>query len=359
LAELKHPPAAIEFKPDIEDAARRWEAYLDGEIIDRPLVSVTAHIEGRPTAPGSDYHGRVFGEMDRIIDNALTNYGSVYYGGEAMPSFGTSFGPDEIAVFCGAEFAWSDESGNTNWSVPSIDDWDDAPPIALDESHPLWLRIQEFYRRAAEKLAGKVLFTQIDLHTNMDLLAALRGPQRLCMDLLDRPETIDRAMAQARAVFPKIWRAIAEAGRMDEFGYCGGLYSMEGAAILQCDFICMISPAMFRRWVLPALEEEAQIVKHAFFHWDGPGAIKHMDDLTATKGLHTFGYVPNPGVDHIDRLDLYKAVQQRGKCVQVSGSFEQLKQMHRELRPEKTAYCTGAASPAEAEEILDWFVKNT
>ncbi|MFC1719326.1 hypothetical protein ACFL6S_37095, partial [Candidatus Poribacteria bacterium] len=278
----------------------------------------------------------------------------------SMPTFGLSFGPDEISVFTGAEFKWSEDSGNTNWSVPFVEDWEEALPLKLQHDNPLWQRMLEFYRRAAERMAGKMLLASLDLHTNMDLLAGIRGPQRLCMDLLDQPEMIDRAMDDARAIFRELWDATAEAGRMDELGYCHSIYSMEGAAILQCDFSCMINTEMFRRWVLPALEEEAETVKHVVYHWDGPGALTHTDDLLASAGLHAMSYVPGAGRGgHIDHLDLLKRVQKGGKAVQVNGGPEQIKSMHRELEPEKVYYSTGVGSQAEAEELLNWFVKNT
>jgi len=255
----KKKPVPLEFKPDIEETAKRWNAFYAGEIIDRPIICVTAPREDVQGGRGSNYYDRTYGDMDSIIEGAIQSARATYYGGESVPSFWLSFGPDEVAVFTGSEFKWSKDSGDTNWSVPYIDDWEKALPITIKEDHPLWQRMLEFYRRAAEKTAGKMLLTHIDLHTNMDIFAAIRGPQKLCTDLLDCPELIDRAMDDARAIFPKIWYEIAKAGRMDDFGYCHGMYSMEGAATLQCDFSCMISPEMFRRWVLPALEEEAEI----------------------------------------------------------------------------------------------------
>ena len=104
----------------------------------------------------------------------------------------------------------------------------------------------------------------------------------------------------------------------------------------------------------------AEIVKHALYHWDGPGALVHTDDLLATIGLHSLSYVPGAGYgNHIDYLDLFKRVQEGGKAVQVHGSPEEIKFMHRELQPEKAFYCTNVRSQAEAEELLAWFVKNT
>ncbi|NQT93933.1 MAG: hypothetical protein HQ559_14325, partial [Lentisphaerae bacterium] len=225
---------------------------------------------------------------------------------------------------------------------------------------PLWLRMLELYRRTADRATGKMVLSSLDLHTNMDLLSAVRGPQRLCTDLLDCPDQIDRRMDEARAMFRPVWDAIAEAGRMDELGYCHCVYSMAGAATLQCDFCCMIGPEMFRRWVLPALEEEARLVKHAIYHWDGPGALVHADDLIASEGLHTLSYVPGHGHGgHLDYLDLYQRVQQGGKAVEFCGSPDEVKQAHRVLRPEKTLYRTMASSRAEADELLDWLTNNT
>jgi hypothetical protein len=194
----------------------------------------------------------------------------------------------------------------------------------------------------------------------MDLLSAIRGPARLCMDLMDQPEAIEKAMASSRALFPKIWDAISEAGRMRERGYCQHIYSMEGAAMLQCDFICMIRPEMVRKFVLPALEEEAEIVRHVFFHWDGPGALVHTPDVLASKGLQLLAYVCGAGHgSHLDHLDLLKRLQQGGKAVQVSGTPDEVKAMHRELKPNKVAYYTSTRTRAEADELLRWFVKHS
>ena len=147
---------------------------------------------------------------------------------------------------------------------------------------------------------------------------------------------------------------------MDDLGYGSDFYSMEGSACLQCDFSCMISGEMFRRWVIPALEEEAALVKHAYYHWDGPTALRHMGDLCATRGLHTLSYVPGDGHGpHIGFLDLFKRVQSLGKAMHFWGAPDECKAAHRELRPEKVMYSTGVQTEKEADELLKWFVKNT
>jgi hypothetical protein len=359
-------PAPLLFKPNLEDAANRWDAYYEGEIIDRPIVCVYAPKDGYAVPEPidtNDYHDKVFGDIEVRLNKVMKRAEATFYGGEAIPDYFPSLGPDELAVFCGGELQWSENKDGwlmTNWSKPVVKDWEAFLPVSLDEANGLWQLLLKTYRRAAEKMAGKMLLCPPDLHSNMDLLSALRGPQDLCMDLLDIPEVIDRAMTDARKVFLKIWNAVRDAGRFEENGYSNSFYSMEGAATLQCDFSYMIGPEMFRRWVLPALEEEAEIVKHAIYHWDGPGALIHTRDLVASKGLHTLAYVPGDGRGrHVDYLELYKKVQAGGKAVAVSGTIEEIKYMHKELMPNKTMYSTGASSQSEAEALLEWFVKNT
>lgn len=359
-------PAPLLFKPNLDDAAHRWNAYYEGEIIDRPIICVTSPKDGYEASDpidSNDYHDKVYGDIDIRLDKVLKRAEATFYGGEAVPDYFPSLGPDELAVFCGGELKWSANKDGwqmTNWSKAVVKDWVAFLPIQLDESNELWKHLLKIYRRAAVKMSGKMLLTPPDLHSNMDLLSALRGPENLCMDLLDDPEIVDRAMMDARRVFVKIWNAVRDAGRFEENGYSNSFYSMEGAATLQCDFSCMIGKEMFRRWVLPALEEEAEIVKHAIYHWDGPGALIHTNDLIASKGLHTLAYVPGDGRGrHVDYLELYKKVQADGKAVAVWGSIDEIKYMHKELMPNKTMYSTSAASQSEAEALLKWFVQNT
>jgi 5-methyltetrahydrofolate--homocysteine methyltransferase len=354
-------PTPLSLKPDMEEAARRWDAFYAGEIIDRPLIVVTAPRDSsKPRQTRSTYYERVHGDIEAILDHDIAVIESTYYGGEAIPALWISFGPDEVAVLTGAELKWSKDSQETNWSVPYVKRWEDVLPLRLQEDHPLWQRLLKYYRRAAERTAGKMLINHLDLHSNMDLLAAIRGPQQLCLDCLEQPEMLDQAMLSSRALFKPLWDAIAEAGKMNERGYFQVYYGRDGAAMLQCDFSCMISPAMFRRWVLPALEEEASIVKHVFYHWDGPAAVIHTPDLATCPGLAALGYVPGAGRGgHIEYLDLMKRVQSYGKAVQFSGTPDEIKRAHRELKPNLVSYHTGVKTPQEAEALLEWFVKNT
>jgi hypothetical protein len=358
-----HDNPLATFKPDIDEAEQRWQAYYAGDIIDRPPVCVTAPLNDYGKAVPISYPEKVFGDISQLIKHVWQNAKTTFWGGESVPSFCPSFGPDEIATFCGAELHWSSDSPDTNWSVPFVRDWQQAFPLHLNITNPLLQRQMKIYQKAAEAFAGKIILVAPDLHTNMDLIAAIRGPQQLCMDLLDCPELIDLAITDARAIFRELWSKLVQAGHMDHDGYAlesHAFYSKEGSATLQCDFSIMMSPATFRRWVMPALEEEAEIVKHVVYHWDGPGALVHMNDLVASRGLHTLSFVPGDGHgDPVDYIDLLKRIQARGKSLHVWGTPDQCKRMHRELLPHKVFYCTSTETQNEAEQLLQWFIRNT
>lgn len=352
----------LELKADFADAVRRWEAYIDGQVIDRPVVLVSCHRPGAPQVSQPSYKDKIFLPFDTILGQALESARGVWWGGEAIPSFFPSFGADEVALFCSRNgaFVWNDDSPGTNWSHPFIHNWEDELPLQLNKEHPLWKRMLSLLDAAASKLAGKMCIGTIDLHTNLGLLAAARGGQELCFDLVDYPEMIDRGLADARALFPTLWEAVTTASRSKELGYAMAFFSFRGAAVLQCDFSTMISPEMFRRWVLPALEEEAGIVRHAYYHWDGVGALKHKKDIISSRNLHTLGFLPGEGHGRqIEYLDLFKECQAAGKGVHVGGPLEECQAMHRELRPDKTIYTVFINTPAEGEAALEWFKRNT
>lgn len=350
----------LEYKHDIEGAKAYWQAYWAGEIIDRPVACVKAPKGAeRPKMPQS-LNG--LGDFKAAIEQYDEWAASIHWLGESMPFFQPNFGPDQFAAWLGGDLRHNPDAGDTSWSVPVVDDWDfDA--LTIDHPHGIWWeRMLEFQRIAAEVGDGKFLVGMPDIHSNMDALSALRGPQRLCLDLVDCPEKIDMAMTLVRRAFPRAVEGIETAGRMTDRGYIGWLpfYSETRYAVLQCDFACMVSPEHFRRWVLPALIEESQYLDNSVYHYDGPDALVHLPDILSIPGIRAIQWVPgsgNPPV--IEWMDLLKEIQRSGKGLYLGGSPDEIKIYHKELRPEGLMYDTWVGSEAEAEDLLSWLRRNT
>jgi hypothetical protein len=89
--------------------------------------------------------------------------------------------------------------------------------------------------------------------------------------------------------------------------------------MLQSDFSYMISPKMFRRFVLPDLEACCAAMDYAFYHMDGKGQIPHLDMLLSISRLRGIQWVPgdgNPTPEHW--LPLLKRIRDAGKLCQVT-----------------------------------------
>jgi hypothetical protein len=343
----------LELKPDYQDALRRYEAFWNGDLIDRPLIRITAPKSG--AAKGdfvNNYYTRANSDADTAARGLAEGASKYVYLGEAIPRPFLSFGCDEIAVFCGGrELRFNEGVYDTCWSSPSVEDWRDALPIVLREDNSLWQRMKALMDRSSELMSGKMLFEPLDLHTNMDLLLALRGSEQLCMDLMDSPEIIDQAMEQTMGVFDALY----------ERAY--GAYNLPGllGATLQCDFSCMIGTEAFRRFALPFLEREAEYFGgRVFYHWDGVGALTHAEDLIASKGLYVMGFLPGAGHGEFrDFLELYEKIQKGKKAVWVSVDAEEAKFFHGKLRPERMMYDIHVPTEEEGRAVLDWFTRNT
>jgi hypothetical protein len=352
----------LSFKPNLSEAIERWRAFWNQEIIKRPCVAVTAPKEGVEPAPGWRYPLRPDDHFDRVLDGVEAHLASRHFGGEAMPAWEPCFGPDQLAAFVGARLDYSRDSSGTSWSVPFVESWEEALPLRLGAGNDSWARMLEAVRMAGERGKGKFLVATLDMHSNLDWLAAIRDPIQLSMDLLDTPDLVGRAMANVRQLYRELYEAIWEAAGMEGRGtsswlpyYCEGRY-----ATTQCDFACLISPAQFNEFVLPALEEECDGLDHSVYHYDGKTALQHFDAVTGIKSLDGIQWTPTAGgPPMMEWTDLLKRFQAAGKSLYVGCTAEELKVYHRELKPNLVFYNVGVGSEKEADELLRWLERNT
>lgn len=351
----------LEYKPDYDDALRHWEAFWANDIIDRPCIKIIAPKDGvdpAPAWPGLLHPDRNPVDAARAFDRWAQ---TIYFGGDTIPQFWPNFGPDIFAGFLGAEIEFAFEVG-TSWAKPFVTDWKEAIKT-IAQPHGPWWEFMLGYLAEARKIAeGKFAIGVLDLHGGMDCLAAIRGQQELCFDLADVPDEIDEAMKTVRPLYQTVFDGLRKASGQDVTGCTSWIpmYTTGMFAPIQCDFICMISPEHFRRFVRPALEEESSFLDHCCYHYDGPDALRHLDDILSIKGIDAIQWVPGAGAPPvIEWMDLLKKMQAAGKSLYIGASVEEVKVFHKELRPELVFYDVWASSESEANGLLDWLRANT
>jgi len=356
----------LEYKPDFDSVKNAWSAYWEGQIVKRPLVWAQVPRPGKERGDLSRrYWHAVHGDFGHVMEQIDLWLEGTEFLGEAIPMAAPDFGPDQFAAFFGSDFEFSDASPDTDWVQQVIDDWDSFLPMRLDREGKYWKGIIEYSRMLAAHAEGRYLVSVADLHSNMDALLALRGSERLCMDFYDHPRQVEEAMRQVRGEYPPVYRALFEAGNMGgERGsagwapfWCGGSF-----ATIQCDFLALLSPEISRRYVIPALEEEASFLDRCVYHLDGPGCLPHLDDILSLKDIDVIQWVPGAGRPAMHEwMDVLKRCQDAGKGLQLYDirDLDTVKKIARELDPEGLLYSLDVPGREEAIEIIDWLEKNT
>ncbi len=352
-------------KPDLDHAKDAWNHYWNREAWKRPLlVPYVQRKNARPAPAFQRYFAHVnedYAAIRNYIDWMLDSH---LYLAEHIPSYAPDLGPDQFAAWIGnGELLFSEASKDTNWVEASVTDWEKAFPLVIKDDNPAWQKSMRLSKMIADHCKGRCIVGTCDLHSNADALSALRGGQNLCMDYYDCPELVEEAMRQVRALFKPVYEGLYKAGGMSkETGTTGWIpFWCEGNyTVIQCDFICMVSPEIGRKFIIPALDEESSYLDHCVYHLDGPGALPHLDDILSLKGIDVIQWVSGAGQPEMHTwLDVLKKCQAAGKGLQIYGvDFERIKALTKELKPEGLVYCFGAESAEKVDEVAVWLEKH-
>jgi hypothetical protein len=348
----------LETKPDFEKVQARFEAWWHCEIIDRPLVSLTVHygdIKWPPERKHATLRDRWFDIEGGVLGaEAVAKY--VIHFADRFPMHFPNLGPEITATCFGCDLEFSDY---TSYSKPVCDNIRDVLKLKPNLDNPYWNAIRKATDLSLEMGKGKWITALPDLHTNGDLLASLRDPQNLAMDLLDDPEGVRLACEHVTGfyatMYDDLYHRIAAAGQPATTWinclHAGRYY------VSNCDFICMISPEMFQSAILPSIARENEFLERNIFHLDGPGALKHLDALLAGGKLDGVQWVYGAGNEPGRKwIDVFKKVQAAGKCIQLlSDDINDAKAIAEHIRPEGVWFCPGGAyTLEEAQEFLRW-----
>jgi hypothetical protein len=345
----------LEYKPDAQRALERMEAWWEGAILDRPCIQVTAP-KPNPRPVPEKRHATL---RDRWLDvdfNVARHdawLANTYWGGEILPQFWPNLGPEIMTAALGAELEFSE---GTSWSVPMLRDWADIPKLKIDPENPYVRVILEMTRRGLEAGKGRFLTGLTDLHPGADLAASLRDPLQFNLDLVESPEECHRLMDQLRPTFYEFYELqyalMREAGQTVTSSWLP-LFTDGRYYIPSNDFSCMVSTPMFREFFLSEIVEECEWLDRSIYHLDGPGALRHLDDLLAIEKLGAIQWVFGAGNEPASKwMRVYKRVQAAGKGLHIGIEPGELDFFMENLKPEGVMLQTWAASPEEADAMI-------
>ncbi len=355
---MKNGDGPLLHKPDWPSARERWEVFWDAQATDRPLMDVRAPSGKAVTWPAPPERWEMkYLDPDYVERQWLAMMEATWFGGDAVPS--PEFLMGGYALGCDQRVKFVE---NTIWHPHMIDRmggpirWDPGP------SCPWRAKLDRVIRRLLEAGEGEFLVGMTGNVPLNDLLMLLRGTDEFLMELVEDPDLCARRLVEC---FPRFHEMLEhELGLLAErqsgttMGY-PGLWHRQPFMGTQSDMSCMISPALFEKWVLTELDLLAERYAFLWYHLDGPMAIKHLPALLGRPYIRCIQYVPGSGAPPNGPawLALYRRVQAAGRCLDLQAPAEQVEYLVRRLRPEGLLVRTFVKTPEQGEELLRNCVK--
>jgi len=319
---------------------------------DKPIEAIE-----QPDRPAD--HQAFWTDPSYRVQKAERQMANTWFAAEAFPYFDTQIGPGSLGTFIGAEPKFAPD---TVWYEPCIEDPDTYGDITFEPTGNHWLDVHlALVEIGLERSNGRYLVGVPDLIENIDTLAAMRENQILLIDLIERPAWVSRCIEQINEAFFASFDLFYD--RLSQMGFGPGnafaafrLWGPGKTAKVQCDFSCMISPAMFREFVVPSLKAQCDWLDYALYHLDGPDAIKHVDALLEIESLRAIQWQPGAGnanSGHAQWHDLLKRIKAGGKGVQVGCLPDQVIPLLDAIGPEGTFITCGAENMEQAQEIVE------
>ena len=281
-----------------------WEHFQEG---------VQPHAEITPPAPAKDLSQKWFDPQWRAeyLDWYVAHSSLK---ADILPVANTQLGPGSLAAILGGVFEGGED---TIWIHPNPDFTDD---IVFNPEHPNWILHKELLKACKAKANGHYFVGMPDLMEGLDVLAALKGTDRVLLDTVMQPEILEQQMQQINDIYFKVFDELYDIIREgDEMAFCYfSSWAPGKMSKLQSDISTMISQDDYRRFVQPFIREQCQKIDYTLYHLDGVGAMHHLPALLEIEELNAIQWTPGVGEPQGGSpkwYDLYKKILAGGKSV--------------------------------------------
>lgn len=309
---------------EFEDADWRqleanWLAWWHGET-ERSIITLPTLPPGFDDGLVDDFLTQFSLDMpaEAVLDRFEPRLRARQAHGDMYPKWWVNFGAGIMAAYLGSGVHYA-TSTSWFWALEGVDTLADMH-LEYDADNVWWQRTQAVTRAAVERWGDHLLIAHTDLGGNLDVLASLRGTEKLLLDLYDAPAEVERLVGEITELwlryYDELYTIIKPTGKGTAAWappWCPGKGYM-----LQSDFCYMISPDMFERFVLPDLIRCSEWLDYPFYHMDGRGQLPHLDMLLSIEKLRGIQWQPGDGQPRAEGWpDVLRRIIDGGKLCQV------------------------------------------
>lgn len=233
---------------------------------------------------------------------------------DMLPVANTQLGPGSLAAILGARYEGGDD---TIWIHPDPDYTDN---FEFNPNHPNYILHKQLLKACKAKSQGHYYVGMPDLMEGLDVLAAMKGTDKVLLDLAMQPEVVECQMQKINDIYFRVFDELYDIIREgDEMAFCYfSAWAPGKMTKLQCDISTMISTEDYRRFVQPFIHEQCRKIPYTLYHLDGVGAMHHLPALLEIEELNAIQWTPGVGEPQGGSekwYELYRKILNAGKSI--------------------------------------------
>ena len=218
--------------------------------------------------------------------------------GDTIQRFSPAFGIPWMEAIAGCPVV---AHPGSLWASPTQWDYEDRSEIRFSPDCPWFGKLMEFVRAMIKHAAGRFPVAVPQMRGPLDILAAMRTPAQMCVDMIECPDEVARILAELTDLSIAVGNAVLE----EIPAFCGGyvtrmnMWAPGKALTVQNDVSTLVSPSSYQRFVGPCDRRIADAWPFSDFHMHASehhqiDGIVTLTNLTAIELTleHTLGGPP-------------------------------------------------------------------
>lgn len=351
---------------DYNEIIYRNKAFVNMEPVDRPLLGIWVGSEmplelykkaaelfssfrGSAIVPEAinpqdflDDYDRLFLEHEEVGDDLFWS---------ASPLVG--FPWMEAIVGCPVY-----ASSETYWTIPFMNSWNKLNEITFSFENKWFQKLLEFKEVLIEHTKGRypVATSFVPVRGIGDMMGAVLGQQRLCLELYDNPEKVKKLASVYADIWIKVAKAQIERASKFHNGYVVpwfNVWTLDYCQYTQEDSLSYFSPKFYKEILLKNHIKMINSLEYSFMHLhlDGLYCLNELYRIDNLKIIEVTRDIAGPSM--IELLPTLKEIQKH-KPLLIWGDLtkEEIKELLNRLSPRGLCICPVVKTVEEGRALI-------
>lgn len=339
---------------NFDEVKTRMEAYWNRDPVDRCSAAL---IVSKPVK--KDYEeGNFYFDIKKADEMHRRRFESHDYLWESIPCLFPYFGTAGIAEYAGCK---PNYTPRTTWFEPCLDE-PDASGVSF-VNRDAFTRQKDAIAEAIRLSKGDYAVTVTDNCGIADALAAIRGSENLLMDMITDEDFVTEGIQRLLAIYKETQDELFDLVEENNEGSILSwmhLWAPKRCAQMQCDLSVMISPEMFKKFIMPELEELCSFLDYPVYHFDGQEQIRHLDMLLSIDRLRAIQWTPVEGQPKTSSfIPQLQKIQKAGKNLILIPQTDEIEILLDNLSSRGLHMVISAENREEADYIMNMIKKHS